>query len=381
MSPAKRHPSFPGNFLYHAMEMKLPAVFRIAFLAVMFFCTLVGKLVAADLDHEDYKLVDLGGMKIVIFEDTKSRDGHYALGWTILPVDKKAPAVDWSRWDSDNPASMNKYEMRDEEHPQARYEGVDCVVDLRQKFFLHLPAAFPDYPHKNRGYFVASWGPEIKGVRHAFVQIDARFYTTDLWLVTLGPDGMKQKQIVEALNKQVLTVLRDKRPVDFDQYGITFPVSSTAAGGAGKVTYHSQTADVPFYAEIPKSMVQSSMVAGTVTVDLKNGGVGKAESDTQRDDPYARDPALKKADAELNKTYVALLHILTAASAETLKKEQRKWIQQRNYNADEAREEAIDASHIDATAESSKARDKSLLESTLKRTAELKVRLAGAAKN
>src|ERR1700677_1220670 len=313
--------------------------FKIHILAVFLCCAAVAK--AADDDDEN-KTVDIGGKQVGIFKDTFSPDRRYAAGC---------------------------YD-----------EAEDCIVDFKKKKILRLPCDQPYIPPENHASFAVSWGPEVNGRRQAFVENEARFYTDNLWLVAADATGMTQKEIASDLDASVRAVAADKRPLSHSRFEISFPVVTyTDDVVKGAVVYHEKTAEVPFSAEIPRSMDDNALVEGTVTVRLGDGSVENAGSDAARDDPFASDQKLRKADEELNKTYAALLHALTPARAGELKNEQRKWIEQRNDDADTAGKEVAVAenSDSDATADTSKARNKSLLESTQKRTAELKSRLSG----
>lgn len=349
--------------------------FKIAVLAVMLCCVLGGNLTAADLDHEDYKLVDLGGIKVVIFEDTKSRDGHYALGWTLRPVDKKAPAVDWSKWNPDDRRSMDQYDTQGEPTQAAPYQDVDCVVDLQRQKILPLASEAPFCPHNTHGGFYASWGPEMEGHRCALVQINASFCTLKFWLVIIDKNGMRLVELTPALTKRVLQVTLDKRP-EANPAAYEYGVMVGAGGKRAEISFHAQLADIPFEADTPHRWNSTSKIAGWITVRLPEGTIEKAWSGTPLDGPFVNDPALAKADRELNQIYSALLLKIKPAAREALKKEQREWIRARDVDSSAAESNAR-GNGDDPPA----ARDKSLLESTRARVAELKVRLGVATKN
>lgn len=86
-------------------------------------------------------------------------------------------------------------------------------------------------------------------------------------------------------------------------------------------------------------------------------------------DPFADDTRLAKADEELNAVYNALSQRLKAESRENLKTEQRRWLEQRDKNAVEAKTSATENPRI--------VRDRLLRQLTEERTAELRARLKG----
>ncbi|HWB58278.1 MAG TPA: lysozyme inhibitor LprI family protein [Chthoniobacteraceae bacterium] len=329
-----------------------------------------------------FKLVEAGGMKVVIFNHMKSPDGRFALGWTIV-------GVDWSTWDG---GSFGEAQSDRSNHAKP-HEEVDCVVDLKEKKMLRLPTDEPFIPYTGPNSAGISWGPETNGVRHALVtnpvtnEDGSSSTTLNAWLVTIDPRGMREMEITDALNRKAVALLVSLRPVTNNEYTTTFPFLSWTFDGKGKdvfrdaVVYRDDMADVPFHAGPVDSVNLRHVyqpVEGTITVRLSDGAVLKGWSDTPVDDPFASNPMLKKADAELNQTYAALIRALPRAAANALREEQRTWIERRNTRANNAADEAAEQTRGDESAASARARDKSLLESTRKRTVVLKKQLAEA---
>ena len=327
---------------------------------------------------DGYKLIDLGGLKAAIFNGTESKDGLYAIGWTLIPADKKSKPVDWSLWDKKNPDSENAwkfldhYDWNDGDHPNAPYELVNCVVDLGHKKILELPTEFPGMAQSAHGYVEVSWGPAGKGRRYAIVQSEGRFYTANLWLVVIDPTGMRQIELAPLLAKQALQIVRDKRPrahLPAYEEGVMLGERGT---DKREISFHAQSADIPFDADVPKYGDDTSEVKGWITVRLPEATIEKSWSNTPLYDAFVNDPALAKADRELNQVYAALLQKLKPAARQDLKEEQRDWIRQRDNDATDA---VLNADDTDE--KPSVTRAKSLLKSTLERVAELKERLAG----
>jgi uncharacterized protein YecT (DUF1311 family) len=318
--------------------------------------------------------IDLG--KGVLFHDTTSKDGRYAVGWTIRPTKKGLAPVDWSGVASEDPSKvLDGYDCGNDELP-GPYEIVDFVVDLKSGKTLALPTDFPNYSGKNRGYYAtaAAWSEEAGGRRYGLVQNNARFFTHDFWLVCMDHAGMRQVEISSILEKKVNHILQDLRPVTADGYGAFYLVNENTsdAGNGRRAVFHGALADVPFEADIPKSLTADSAVDGTITLRLADGEVVRVSSDSARIDPFKRNTALKKADAELNSSYQALLRKLPPTARENLKQEQRIWLKTRNEEAQWAIHGA--SSRVEDEGYE-RAMEKSLLKSTKTRTAELNARL------
>jgi uncharacterized protein YecT (DUF1311 family) len=321
------------------------------------------------------RLVDLDTGKAVVFEETVSPDGNYAIGWTIQPRHKEAKLVDWSLWNPDDTDKLvGTYLPNYSDPPTDKddYELVNGVIDLKGKKFLELPTDNPDYPHKNRGFVVAAWGPVDQKTRYAVVESDARFSTENLWVVTIDSSGMHQVDWADAFDKAVAPVVRDKRPLNFAQYGNFFSLLDDGQPQKVDVEFKGGLATISFQSDIPKSDDDTSMVEGKLTFRLSDGKVLQVVSKTEKDDPMASTPGLAKADRELNQVYSQLSQKLDPAQKADLKKEQLAWIDQRDDDAAEAlRKSSDDPSAHDPH----DARNKSLLESTQKRLAELRARL------
>jgi len=320
------------------------------------------------------RLVDVDTGKAVVFEETVSPDGNYAIGWTIRPLQKDAKPVDWSLWNPDDTDKLlNAYvpNLGDPPTDKDDYKFVNGVIDLKGKKFLELPTDVPDYPHKNRGYVVVAWGPEKQNPRYGLIESDARFETADFWLVTIDSSGMHEVDLADAFNKVIDPIVREKRPLTASQYENFLSLTGGQAENVD-VAFKGDSATINFESDIPKSEDDTSMVEGKLTFRLSDGKVLHVSSNSEKDDPMESVPALAKADHELNQVYSKLYQTLGPAQKADLKKEQLAWIEQRDNDAEGAWHKSLD----DPSAhDPHDARNKSLLESTQKRLAELKSRL------
>ncbi len=311
-------------------------------------------------------VVDCGQNKAVPFDETLSSDRRYAIGWTVLVQNKKAKPVDWSQWDATDTSKFIDTYLSDSDEPRDKddYAFVNCVIDLDGKTLLLLSSDNADFPQKNRGYLVAAWSLPEKGRQYAMVENDARFYTSNLWLITIDSTGMHQTDLVKSFDRATDKILRQYRPLNFGEYGTSYDAKTTSFNGS--------SATITFESDIPKSEDENSMVEGVLSIHLPDGAVTQVSSHSKPDDPMKEFPELAKADGELNQIYGQLSQKLDPAQRGDLKKEQLDWIKQRDNDAAEAlRQSSEDPSAHDLH----DARNKSLFQSTQKRLAELKGRL------
>jgi hypothetical protein len=220
-------------------------------------------------DALEWKLIDCGSEKAVTFEKTRSPDARYAIGWTLRPKKLNVQPVDWNHWNPDTALSFferYKFSLDEEDVP---YELINCVIDTQEKKLLSLQSDWPNWPLKNRGYLVAVWSVEQDGRRYALVQNDARFFTVNLWLITFGRDGMHQLDLVPKLDKLVREFIRKKKPRKFRDYGIFFPLYDDADQPKSGI-FKNDIAEIPFSADIPKSMDEKTSVEGFVLIRLED---------------------------------------------------------------------------------------------------------------
>lgn len=252
------------------------------FLAIGMLVSFAGSLQAQMPDGlaKTDQPVDCGNEKVAIFEGTASKDGRYALGWTVRPNRKPGP-VDWSSYRPDDPGDFyerhpfvgtgNDYDMDKQD-----YQLVDGVVDLRAKKFTPLQGNSPYYPGKNHWGLFVSWSKDRGGIRRAVVGNQARFSTYNLWLVSLKPDGPQIVELSPRADKAVEAYLHKRDPKDYQRYGTSYELGDSARDSEPSGTVFAEdTVTIRFIAEIPKS--ERDHDAGRLTLSLATGEVLRIE--------------------------------------------------------------------------------------------------------
>lgn len=251
---------------------------------LIFFAGLLAVSCGA-LRAEEGQVVDCHGTKLTILEDTKSPQERYAVGREV-------------GGDLD---LMGNY-----------------FVDLQRKECVELKTDRPYFPRENHAFLGVFYG---KG--WCLVQNQKRFATENLYLIKLGREKMEVADIMPRLEKAVRLLLEEKRPLYAKGMSISYPNSEWDDVYEQPVFYKDRIR-IQFHADLPKSGYDQ--VSGWVTVSLPGGAVTKVECNAKRDNPYLDDPAVAKADKELNEVYGVLMKQLPPARAATLKKEQLAWI-------------------------------------------------------
>ncbi len=315
--------------------------------------------------NTDY-LLDCGSQKIVIFSDTKSPDGRYALGWTLRPLHKKVAPVDWSFWSFDDENALPDHYHMDEGSGQANYSIDYFAVDLRSKKTLPIPADFRfAHPSAYGGCADVAWSGDVDGKRYGLFEFHYVGGAGEVFLASLSGNEMK---LIDLRLEDVVQAQLPKH-TSLDQYTTVYRVTEDVS--QRKLSpFHGPYADIIYWIGIRHSAGTPS-AAGIITLHLTDGKVMRITNDGWDDETEAiRDnPDINKADAELNKVYHLLENKLTPATREALKKEQTAWIKTRNAAVEKASANAPDG------ATETTLRDKAQLDSTRKRTADLQSRL------
>ena len=219
------------------------------------------------------KIVHFGTETAVLFDGLKSPDGRYAVGWTIQPRSKDAQPVDWTGLKLNSVYKfLDRYETQEPGRPDTAYELNNCLVDLHEKKMLVLPAEWANWPgNGSHGSIDAAWSSASGQPRYALIQNEGRFSTYNLWLVVIDEDGMHQLDLAPRLKEPVVQFLKKRKPSDYDSYQVSYPLHST---NTRKISFQGSTAEIPFLAEVPKSM-EAPLITGTVTVTLPDGDVGQ----------------------------------------------------------------------------------------------------------
>jgi uncharacterized protein YecT (DUF1311 family) len=105
----------------------------------------------------------------------------------------------------------------------------------------------------------------------------------------------------------------------------------------------------------------------TRRADTPSVTINKVSIEQLREDPFVDDARLAKADRELNALYLELLKRLKPADQQTLKTDERDWIQQREIEAASVKGDYYDNNRI--------ASDRALQSLTEQRIVELRKRI------
>jgi len=254
---------------------------------------------------------------VVLFGDTGSPDSHYALGWTIRPRTKDASPVDWSKYKEEEIGNADlDYPWDDEEGQNPAYVLTDGVVDLIGKSFRELPLENPISSHHNHRYIEALW----PGKQKAIVILDGRFWTSDLLLVHLNPNG-PVINLMEKAAPEVAKVIAAKRPLASNMEVIY--------EGARTLTASEGTIRLSFTAAHPKGSYED--FCGTLSFGAADGSPMRATSDVEADRPFVGE--LGKEDERLNRVYRDLVKALDDERRKNLVSNQREWITTRDSSA------------------------------------------------
>lgn len=329
-----------------------------------------------------YETVRCGKDTVVEFDDTRSPDGRFALGWTIRPVAKDAKPVDWSKLDVKGISLVDDYPHNDwtELHENAPYAIVDGIVDLSAKSFKELPVSGTFYTNATHG-----WNIDVVWLdgKHAIVLVNRRFHTEDAFFVRLASDPLGVTSLLPKMNEQVGKLIREIRPLapEMDiSYGLSEDEETITSRGDTVVDrvpckVENDVIHMPFAACIPKGSFED--IEGHFLISLRNGNPLKAISGDQADRPFMG--ALGEADKRLNELYGQLRKLLAGDALKHLVAGQKQWISTRNKEAREFAEEKApfvnEESTLDAYRE---ARNEQALNLTRERTAVLQKQLDAA---
>jgi hypothetical protein len=304
--------------------------------------------------------IEIGSEKAVIARDSKSADGRNALAWT---VDSSEP-VDWSLLEKDANRFYEQYEVK-----------AIWVINLADKKKVGAVGDEGGYvrPGSHRTLSVA-WGPIENGRRFALAAYQWKWGTDTLLLFDVGGDDSRSTQIGGVLDKAIEAQIKRTKPKQHGPFDSTYLL--TGLPELGKKTGFSNPATVglPF---ITKDRKQDTPISeGILTLKLVRAGEGPAANVAKitpgplPDDPFSESARLAKADRELNAIYSALLKRLDRSAQDSLRTEQRAWVEQRDRQADGAVRDKSDTENARIV------RDRVLRQLTEGRSAELRKREA-----
>ena len=316
-------------------------------------------------------LVDTDIGKAMHFPSLGSKDGRYAVGWTIQPVEKNQPPVDWSHWDPTNPDKVLRlYDWQCYDNETALklpYQAVDFVLDTHSSKTVQLPSEFSNWPGKRDGWdMIANWCTVPEGRRYGLIangggEID----DGNFWLVTLREEPMRSQDIAPIMRKTVDGLLHERRPeIPLTDFLVSYPLKPNK-----ETVSTNGLVEIPFLADPLVSDEGEFQLSGMVTVRLEDGTVAGISSDQKRLDPFVTNEALRQADSKLNALFQEKIKSMTPTAAQAFKQEERNWITQRDKDASQA-VNIMGSGSTPQACES--AREKSLLESTKKRIEELR---------
>ena len=318
-------------------------------------------LIAAEPSPQpEPRWIEIGSEKAVIARDSKSADGRNALAWT---VDSSEP-VDWSLLEKDPNRFYEQYEVK-----------AIWVINLADKKKVGAVGDEGGYvrPGSHRTLSVA-WGPIENGRRFALAAYQWKWGTDTLLLFDVGGDGSRSTQIGGVLDKAIEAQIKRTKPKQHGPFDSTYLL--TGLPELGKKTGFSNPATVglPF---ITKDRKQDTPISeGILTLKLVRAGEGPAANVAKitpgplPDDPFSESARLAKADRELNAIYSALLKRLDRSAQDSLRTEQRAWVEQRDRQADEAVRDKSDTENARIV------RDRVLRQLTEGRSVELRKREA-----
>ena len=318
------------------------------------------KLAATETSAQsEPRWIQIGSEKVVIARDSKSADGRNALAWT---VDSSEP-IDWSLLEKDSDHFYEQYEVKE-----------IWVLNIPDKKKVGMVGDKGGYvrPGSHRTLSIA-WGPVENGRRFALAAYQWKWGTDTLLLLDVGGDDSRSTQIGDVLDKAIEAQIKRNKPKQRGPFDSTYLL--TGLPELGKKTGFSNPATVglPF---VTKDRKQDAPVSeGILTLKLVRAGEGPTASVVKLtpgplpDDPFSESARLAKADRELNAIYSALLKRLNPSAQQTLRTEQRAWVEQRDRQADEAVRSKSDAENARIV------RDRVLRRLTEERSAELRKQL------
>jgi len=302
--------------------------------------------------------VEIGSEKVVIARDSKSADGRNALAWT---VDSSEP-IDWSLLEKDADHFYEQYDVKE-----------IWVVNIPDKKKVGTVGDKGGYvrPGSHRTLSVA-WSPVENGRRFALAAYQWKWGTDTLLLLDVGADDCRSNQIGPVLDKAIEAQIKRGKPRLTGPFDSTYLL--TGLPELGKKTGFSSptTVGLPFVTKDREH--DASIIEGILSLKLARAGEGPTASVVRiapgplPNDPFAESARLAKADRELNAIYSALLKRLSPSSQNTLRAEQRAWLEQRDRKADETVRNKSDSENARIV------RDRVLRQLTEERSAELRKR-------
>jgi hypothetical protein len=310
----------------------------------------------------DRPWIEIGPEKAVIARDSKSADGRNALAWTV----DSSESIDWSLLEKDPNRFYEQYEVK-----------AIWVINLADKEKVGAIGDTGGYirPGSHRTLSVA-WGPIENGRRFALAAYQWKWGTDTLLLLDVGQDDCRSAQIGPILDKAIEAPIKRANSRKRGPFDSTYLLTGLPELGKKTGFSSASTVGLPF---VTKDREQDASISeGILSLKLARTGEGPTASVVRLtpgplpDDPFSESARLAKADRELNAVYSALLKRLNPSAQQTLRTEQRAWVEQRDRQADEAVHNKSDSENARIV------RDHLLRQLTEQRSAELRKREAQA---
>ena len=226
----------------------------------------------APADPKADTLVDGGKEKAVIFGHTETKDGIYALGWTLHRNHARKP-VDWKAYDHTDPNTFIAQHPTKDDLSPGDYALVDGIIDLRAKRFTPLLTSQPYYPNKPDVALHVTWSDDTRGTRFALVGNDGITRTFNLWLVEASPRRLHVEDLAPAADRAVANFLRKQHVKNPAAYHVSFvPVAPAPDAKPPSAPFKGTVLEVPFQAVLPNAD-NSPHFTGTLTATLPHGKI------------------------------------------------------------------------------------------------------------
>lgn len=228
------------------------------------------------------RLVRCGSEQVALFPDTTTKDGRFAVGWTIRKHGKPGPAP-WSEYDPDDQALHARMALLvgDDGAPRdGEYKPVQGLVDLRAKQFTPLPSDQPEFVGRPRTNLLVRW-EEAGGVARYGVIINDHDgnswqFTNDLWLIDLASKRPRVVDLKPAADRAIGAFMKARDPEDHARYEWSCALDRMASPNHYDV-FRGHALTLPFSAEIPDE--PKNVDAGFVQFALPGGAVRSCTPD------------------------------------------------------------------------------------------------------
>jgi len=233
-------------------------------------------LPVAHASADERGLVRCGNEQIAIFPDTTSKDGRFAIGWTIRSHAAHAPAP-WSVYDPDNPVLARSMALLRDDQGAIRkgdVAAVDGLVDLRAKTFTAFRSDEPVFAGNAHDDFVVRWYEPHGAARFGVVinnhDGNSAQLTIDLWLV----DASGAPRVVDLkprADEAIHAFLKKRDPKDAAKYEWRCDVA------AAHDVFTSNSLALTFVADVPDE--PRDVDAGRIEFAVPSGDVTRSSPD------------------------------------------------------------------------------------------------------